>query len=82
MDREGAMGHGNAMMSEQSKVASNSNYLAPWSIYAYDWCKWTVPGGNSAGKMAVGSYLEDNHNFVHIPREQCFSMLTAFRSAF
>jgi WD repeat-containing protein 68 len=64
MDQEGTMGHGNAMMSEQNKVASNSNYLAPWSIYAYDWCKWTVPGGNSAGKMAVGSYLEDNHNFV------------------
>jgi WD repeat-containing protein 68 len=64
MDQEGPMGHGNAMMSEQSKVATNSNYLAPWSIYAYDWCKWAVPGGNSAGKMAVGSYLEDNHNFV------------------
>jgi WD repeat-containing protein 68 len=67
MDQEGGMGHhGNAMMTEQSKVPTNSNYLAPWSIYAYDWCKWTVPGGNSAGKMAVGSYLEDNHNFVSL----------------
>lgn len=67
MDQEGNLGHhGNAMMTEQSKVASNSNYLAPWSIYAYDWCKWPVPGGNSAGKMAVGSYLEDNHNFIRI----------------
>lgn len=64
MDQEGGAGHGNAMMSEQNKVPTNSNYLAPWSIYAYDWCKWNVPGGNSAGKMAVGSYLEDNHNFV------------------
>jgi WD repeat-containing protein 68 len=64
MDQEGGMGHGNAMMTEHNKVPSNSNYLAPWSIYAYDWCKWNVPGGNSAGKMAVGSYLEDNHNFV------------------
>jgi WD repeat-containing protein 68 len=82
MDREGAMGHGNAMMSEQSKVASNSNYLAPWSIYAYDWCKWTVPGGNSAGKMAVGSYLEDNHNFVCRPRESQPSALTMVRFAF
>jgi WD repeat-containing protein 68 len=63
MDNE-AMGHGNAMLSDGNKVPSNSNYLAPWSIYAYDWCKWNVPGGNSAGKMAVGSYLEDNHNFV------------------
>tara|TARA_R110002003_G_scaffold186_3_gene14544 strand:- start:23312 stop:24265 length:954 start_codon:yes stop_codon:yes gene_type:complete len=66
MDRENNMGHGNAMISEQNKVPTNSNYLAPWSIYAYDWCKWTVPGGNSAGKMAVGSYLEDNHNFVRL----------------
>ncbi|KAH7078865.1 WD40-repeat-containing domain protein [Paraphoma chrysanthemicola] len=66
MDRENNMGHGNAMISEQNKVATNSNYLAPWSIYAYDWCKWTVPGGNSAGKMAVGSYIEDNHNFIRI----------------
>jgi WD repeat-containing protein 68 len=64
MDQEPGMGHGNAMMTEHNKVPSNSNYLAPWSIYAYDWCKWNVPGGNSAGKMAVGSYLEDNHNFV------------------
>ncbi|KAH4235315.1 hypothetical protein HBI55_087000 [Parastagonospora nodorum] len=66
MDQEGQMGHGNAMTTEQGKVATNSNYLAPWSIYAYDWCKWAVPGGNSAGKMAVGSYLEDNHNFIRI----------------
>ncbi|KAF2823327.1 WD40 repeat-like protein [Ophiobolus disseminans] len=67
MDQEGGIGHhGNAMITEQAKVPSNSNYLAPWSIYAYDWCKWTVPGGNSAGKMAVGSYLEDNHNFIRI----------------
>ena len=64
MDHEGQMGHGNPMTTEQGKVATNSNYLAPWSIYAYDWCKWAVPAGNSAGKMAVGSYLEDNHNFV------------------
>lgn len=66
MDQE-AMNPGNAMIADQNKVPSNSNYLAPWSIYAYDWCKWSVPGGNSAGKMAVGSYLEDNHNFVRIP---------------
>jgi WD repeat-containing protein 68 len=64
MDQEGGMGHGSTMLSDGNKVPSNSNYLAPWSIYAYDWCKWNVPGGNSAGKMAVGSYLEDNHNFV------------------
>lgn len=40
-----------------------SNYLAPWAIYAFDWCKW-APQGNGAGKLAVGSYLEDGHNYV------------------
>jgi WD repeat-containing protein 68 len=44
---------------------TNSNYLAPWAIYAFDWCKW--PAHNrDAGKLAVGSYLEDGHNFVSI----------------
>ena len=44
-----------------------SNYLAPWPVYAYDWCKWPVQqssSGGSAGKMAIGSYVEDGHNFV------------------
>ena len=43
------------------------NYLAPWAVYAFDWCKWPVQQnglGDSAGKMAIGSYLEDGHNFV------------------
>lgn len=40
-----------------------SNYLAPWAVYALDWCKW-LPQGSGAGKLAVGSYLEDGHNFV------------------
>jgi WD repeat-containing protein 68 len=44
-------------------VPTNSNYLAPWAIYAFDWCKWPAQN-HDAGKMAVGSYLEDGHNFV------------------
>lgn len=43
-----------------------SNYLAPWALYAFDWCKW-APQGNSSGKLALGSYLEDGHNFVRLP---------------
>lgn len=46
---------------------TNSNYLAPWAVYAFDWCKWPVQqqsSGDSAGKMAIGSYVEDGHNFV------------------
>lgn len=44
-------------------VPTNSNYLAPWAIYAFDWCKWPAQN-HDAGKVAVGSYLEDGHNFV------------------
>ena len=46
---------------------TNSNYLAPWAVYAFDWCKWPVQqhsSKDSAGKMAIGSYVEDGHNFV------------------
>lgn len=44
---------------------TNSNYLAPWAVYAFDWRKWPVQAlGEGAGKMAVGSYIEDGHNFV------------------
>jgi WD repeat-containing protein 68 len=45
---------------------TNSNYLAPWGVFAFDWCKYPVPQGNSAGKMAIGSYLEDPHNYITI----------------
>ncbi|KAL9054254.1 MAG: hypothetical protein Q9162_004288, partial [Coniocarpon cinnabarinum] len=45
---------------------TTSNYIAPWNIYAYDWCKWSVNGGTGAGKMAICSYLEDPHNFIQI----------------
>ncbi|KAG0645605.1 putative WD repeat-containing [Hyphodiscus hymeniophilus] len=46
-------------------VPTNSNYLAPWAIYAFDWCKWPAQS-HDAGKVAVGSYLEDGHNFIQI----------------
>lgn len=46
-------------------VPTNSNYLAPWAIYAFDWCKWPAQN-HDAGKVAVGSYLEDGHNFVSL----------------
>ncbi len=48
-------------------VPTNSNYLAPWAVYAFDWCKWPVQQHvlkDGGGKMAIGSYVEDGHNFV------------------
>lgn len=51
---------GYELASTQSRT---SNYMAPWALYAFDWCKWT-PHANSGGKLAIGSYLEDGHNFV------------------
>ncbi len=65
---------GGALFDELAgRLPTNSNYVAPWAAYAYDWCKWPVAGGNTAGKMAIGSYLEDPHNFVrsttHLSRQ-------------
>ena len=57
---------GTTALFSYSDSATNSNYLAPFATYAYDWCKWPVMGGSGAGKMAVGSYLEDPHNFIQI----------------
>ncbi|EAQ83056.1 hypothetical protein CHGG_10874 [Chaetomium globosum CBS 148.51] len=53
---------GYELASTQSRT---SNYMAPWALYAFDWCKW-APQANSAGKLAIGSYLEDGHNFIQI----------------
>jgi WD repeat-containing protein 68 len=61
------MGAG-TLFTDNERAPSNSNYFTPWPAYAFDWCKWNVHGGNSAGKMAVGSYLEDTHNFVRATR--------------
>lgn len=58
---------GVAQENESIQYPQNSNYLAPWPIYAVDWCKWPPRSNNgSTGKVAIGSYLEDNHNFVRI----------------
>lgn len=51
---------------QSSSQPGTSNYLAPWALYAFDWCKWPSTG-NSTGKLAIGSYLEDGHNFVRAP---------------
>ncbi|KAL9623081.1 MAG: hypothetical protein Q9160_002595 [Pyrenula sp. 1 TL-2023] len=46
---------------------TTSNYVAPWPIYALDWCKWPLRShGSGQGKIAIGSYLEDNHNYIQI----------------
>ncbi|KAL8826064.1 MAG: hypothetical protein Q9170_007548 [Blastenia crenularia] len=59
----------NPYSSDAHVVPTNSNYIAPWPIYAFDWCKWPVQPqgtGEAAGKMAIGSYVEDGHNFIQI----------------
>ncbi|KAL4867368.1 hypothetical protein BDV12DRAFT_171547 [Aspergillus spectabilis] len=54
--------------SAENQVPTNSNYITPWPIYAVDWCKWPVSGnaGSFGGKIALGSYLEDHHNYIQI----------------
>ena len=69
--------------SDYSSVPTNCNYLAPWAVYAFDWCKWPVHQqglGDVAGKMAIGSYLEDGHNFVCLALCLCLtrSRLTGY----
>ena len=49
---------------DASSEFSKCHYSAPWAVYAFDWCKWPIQQGDSAGKIAVGSYLEDGHNYV------------------
>lgn len=52
----------------EPQVPTNSNYIAPWPIYAVDWSKWPMAAtGSFAGKIAIGSYLEDSHNYVRSP---------------
>ncbi|KKK14245.1 hypothetical protein ARAM_007600 [Aspergillus rambellii] len=52
----------------ENQVPTNSNYITPWPIYAVDWCKWPISGnsGSFGGKIALGSYLEDHHNYIQI----------------
>lgn len=57
---------GSLMFDYDNRTPTNSNYLAPWPVFAFDWCKYPVTQGDSAGKMAIGSYLEDPHNFVRV----------------
>ncbi|EEH07086.1 WD domain-containing protein [Histoplasma capsulatum G186AR] len=55
--------------------STNSNHIAPWAVYALDWCKWPPPpGGSSFGKIAIGSYLEDSHNYIQILSAQRASL--------
>ena len=56
---------GSAAYELANSQPGTSNYMASWALYAFDWCKWQ-PQGNGAGKLAVGSYLEDGHNFVSL----------------
>lgn len=58
---------------------TKNNYVAPWPIYALDWCKWPLRShGSAAGKIAVGSYLEDDHNYVSKELGEATSMADVF----
>lgn len=62
---------------------TNSNYLAPWGVYALDWCKWpTRPNSPSVGKVALGSYLEDHHNYVRLLPHKCLCFVARFSLSF
>jgi hypothetical protein len=57
---------GSHLFNGEFQTPNNSNYVAPWPIYAVDWCKWPISApGPFAGKIAIGGYLEDSHNYVY-----------------
>ena len=38
-------------------------WMCPYGLYAIDWCKANPTSGGS-GRVAIGSYAEDSHNYV------------------
>lgn len=48
-------------------AVGNGKWMSPWSLFALDWCKWQ-PTSGGYGRIAVGSYAEDSHNYVSIDR--------------
>ena len=70
---DGPLSPGVFSENEAARYPSKSNYLAPWPIYALDWCKWPPRSNDgSIGKVAIGSYLEDSHNYLQILEAQIF----------
>lgn len=63
---ESLLSPGGPALEEQVPYPTNSNYVAPWPIFAVDWCKWPPKTNVGVGKIAIGSYLEDNHNYIQI----------------
>lgn len=63
--RDQSLTSGSSSFGGMYQAPTNSNYVAPWPIYAVDWCKWPISSSSPfTGKVAIGSYLEDNHNYV------------------
>lgn len=67
---ETTLSPGGPVLEDSVQYPTNSNYLAPWPIFAVDWCKWPPKSNVGVGKVAIGSYLEDNHNFIQILEAQ------------
>ncbi|KAL1992043.1 hypothetical protein VTN49DRAFT_4075 [Thermomyces lanuginosus] len=65
--RDQSLTSGSSSFGGMYQAPTNSNYVAPWPIYAVDWCKWPISSSSPfTGKVAIGSYLEDNHNYIQI----------------
>ncbi|KAF3228072.1 hypothetical protein TWF192_007954 [Orbilia oligospora] len=57
------------------ELQKGSHYYTQWPSYAIDWCKWPIYGSPGAsgyagqsgvGRIALGSYSEDGHNYISI----------------
>ncbi|KAA8903607.1 WD40-repeat-containing domain protein [Sphaerosporella brunnea] len=60
----------NSMRDREEAVGATApgKWMCGYGLYAIDWCKWPPStGGNSGyGRVAVGSYTEDSHNYIQV----------------
>lgn len=72
MGLAGLTGSSNSMREREEPqpavgATGSGRWMSAYGMYAVDWCKWPVQSGNGYGRIAVGSYSEDSHNYVGFP---------------
>lgn len=65
----GSSNSSNSMREPQESYGAvgPGRWMCPYGLYAIDWCKWNPSASGGYGRVAVGSYTEDSHNYVGTP---------------
>jgi len=58
---------------EISGAVGPGRWMCPYGLYAIDWCKWNPSASGGYGRVAIGSYAEDSHNYVGAPPPRWFA---------